>query len=281
MDWVERMNAVIGRIEETLTETVRMEELARMVCMSPYHFQTLFACMTDMSIGEYVRRRRMSRAAAELQNGEKVLDVALKYGYQSPTSFNRAFRQVHGIAPSEAQKPGALLKTYPPIRFQITIKGAEEMKYCIKPMDAFDVLVKKREFVYENCFEAVPRFWDEYCGGSVPPAVAGCYGICCDPCDGSGRFTYMIGDNCEPDAPVPEGYEKVTVPAFTWAVFEEEGELPHDLQKLNRRIFTEWLPGNAEYEMAAGWNIEAYFMEATEDAQRRFALWIPVKRKEE
>ena len=193
MNWVERMNAVIDRIEEMLTDDVRMDELARMIGMSPYHFQTVFACMTDLSVSEYVRRRRMSRAAAELQSGEKVLDVALKYGYQSPTSFNRAFRQVHGIAPSEAQKPGALLKTYPPIRFQITIKGAEEMKYSIRSMEAFTVMVKKREFQLEDCFETVPAYWDEYCGTEMPP-VCGCFGICCDPCDGSGAFTYMIGD---------------------------------------------------------------------------------------
>jgi len=278
MNWAERMNAVIGRIEEDLTGDVHIQELAEMVCMSPYHFQTLFACMTDMPLGEYVRRRRMSCAAAELQNGAKVLDTALRYGYQSPTAFNRAFRQVHGIAPSEAQKKGAKLKSYPPLHFQITVKGAEEMNYRIETKEAFTALVKKRLFSLEGCFDAVPKFWEEYC--AAPPAVTGCLGICEDPSDGSGAFAYMIGDKCEPDAPIPEGYERVTIPAFTWAVFEAEGQLPEDLQKLNRRIFTEWLPGNAEYSMAAGWNIEAYDMEPSDGGASRFALWIPVKRKE-
>ena len=282
MDWIARMNDALDRIEENLTDEVDTCALARLVCLSPYHFQTLFVCMTDMTLTEYVRRRRMSRAAAELQSGAKVLDVALKYGYQSPTAFNRAFRQVHGVAPSDAHKPGVRLKSYPPIRFQITIKGVEEMKYCIQPMEAFTVIVKKRMFKLEGCFQEVPKFWEEYSqSGRYQPPVMGCYGICYDPSDDSGAFTYMIGDRCQPDAAVPEGYEKVTIPALTWAIFEEEGVIPEALQKLNRRIFTEWLPGNREYQMAAPWSIEAYDMDPGDRGVNRFALWIPVKRKED
>lgn len=281
MDWVSGMNAAMERLEAQLLEEVDITELARMVGLSPFHFQTVFCCMTGVTLGEYVRRRRMSRAAADLQDGMRVIDAALKYGYQSPTAFNRAFRQVHGIAPSDARRRGAALKSYPPLRFQITIRGAEEMNYRIVPMDAFTMLVKKREFDVETGFEKAPAFWDEY-RADGEPAVRGLYGVCRDPEDGAGTFTYMIGDRCEPDAPIPDGYEKITVPAFTWAVFEDRGQLPEALQRLNRRIFAEWLPGNGEYELAAGWNIEEYnavdMQNGVWDESYRFALWAPVRR---
>lgn len=280
MDWVACMNAAMERLEERLLEPLDVMELARMVGLGPFHFQTVFGCMTGVTLNEYVRRRKMSRAAADLQDGMRVIDAALKYGYQSPTAFNRAFRQVHGIAPSDARRAGAALKSYPPLRFQITIQGAEEMKYRIVPMEAFSMLVKSRVFDMGEGAEKAPAFWDEYCSGGEP-AVRGLYGVCRDPLDGT-KFTYMIGDRCEPDASVPEGYEKVTIPAFTWAVFEDRGKLPQALQKLNRRVFAEWLPTNGEYEMADGWNIEAYNAEdmqnGVSDDSYRFALWIPVKR---
>lgn len=282
MDWAERMNEALRFLEDHLEDEVDARALGRMVGLSPYYFHTVFACMTDMSMAEYVRRRRMSRAAAELQSGAKVLDVAIKYGYQSPTAFNRAFRQVHGMAPSDARKPGAYLKAFPPLRFQITIKGVEEMKYTIQPMEAFTVMVQKRRFQNDTCFAEIPKFWEEYHqNGKIQPPVIGCYGICHDVFDPDGNFDYMIGDLCQPDEPVVPGYEKVTVPALTWAIFEAEGPLPQALQRLNRRIFTEWLPGNSEYRMAAPWNIEAYLMKDTPEGNSRFALWIPVKRKDE
>ena len=252
-----------------------------MTGLSPYQFHSVFVCMTDMTVAEYARRRRMSRAAAELQNGARVLDVALKYGYQSPTAFNRAFRQVHGFAPSEAQRPGARLKSYPPIRFQITVKGVEEMKYHIKPMEAFTVIGKAREFDMENSFAEIPRFWDAYYAQNPCPPVRGCLGVCRESLDGSGRFTYIIADPCEPDAPVPEGYERFAIPAFTWAVFEGQGAMPDALQSLNRRILTEWLPANGEFDLAGGWNVESYSVGDMQSEAYRFELWIPVKRKEE
>ncbi len=279
MDWIERMNGTLDEIEKRLTGTVDTAELARLACLSPFYFQRVFACMTDTTVGEYVRRRRMSLAAAELQAGGRVLDVALKYGYESPTAFSRAFRQVHGIAPSEARRNGARLKNYPPIRFQITIKGAVEMNYRIVPMEAFTVLGKERVFQMDTAFEEIPRFWDEYYQKGYYKTVCGQYGICVDGLDGSKEFRYLIGDNCEPEAPVPEGFQKRVIPAFDWAVFEDHGALPGALQKLNRRIYTEWLPNIGEYEIAAGYNVERYTEGDMTSDGYRFEIWLPVKKK--
>ena len=279
MDWVSRMNEALDEMERQLTGEADLLALSRLLRVSPFQFQHIFSLMAGVPVGEYMRRRRMSRAAAELQGGAKVLDVALKYGYESPTAFNRAFRQVHGIAPSMARKPGAVVKNHPPIRFQITIKGAVEMNYRIETLESFTVLGKARTFSMEDCFDKIPKYWNEYYAPGQNPPVAGCLGICIDPCNGK-DFTYIIGDNCEPDAPVPEGYQKSTIPAFTWAMFEDRGKMPGALQQLNRRIYTEWAPGNAEYELAGGYNIEMYTMGDMSSDDYRFELWVPVRAKQ-
>ena len=142
MEWVECLNRTITYMEEHLTEEIDYEALARLACCSSYHYQRMFAYMAGVSLGEYIRRRRMSRAAEDLQAGEKVLDTALRYGYQSPTAFNRAFQAVHGVPPSAVREPGVSVKSFPPLRFTVMIKGAEEMEYRIEKREAFRVVAR-------------------------------------------------------------------------------------------------------------------------------------------
>lgn len=137
MDWITRLNNTILHIEEHLTGEIDYAALSQLACCSSFHYQRMFAYMADIPLSEYIRRRRMTLAAADLQSGEKIIDVALKYGYASPTAFNRAFQGVHGVAPSLAKDSGVPLKSFSPIRFKITIKGAEGMEYRIE---------KKRHF---------------------------------------------------------------------------------------------------------------------------------------
>ena len=120
MDWVKQLNIAIRYIEDHLTGTIEYDELAKMLCCSTYQFQRMFAFMNNVPLSEYIRRRKLSLAVADIQKGERVIDVALKYGYSSPTAFSRAFQCLHGITPSEARKKGTLLKTYPPISFKLT-----------------------------------------------------------------------------------------------------------------------------------------------------------------
>ena len=141
MEWIERLNSAIYYMEEHIREELDMEEVARIACCSTYHFQRMFAYMADVPLSEYVRRRRMSLAAVDLQSGDcKVIDASLKYGYDSPTAFNRAFKNVHGIAPSQAKEDGIVLKAFPPISFRITIKGDSEMNFRIEKKDAFHIV---------------------------------------------------------------------------------------------------------------------------------------------
>ena len=127
MEWVKQLNSAMEYLEGHLEEQVDYEQLGRIACCSPYHFQRMFGYLAGVSLSEYVRRRRMSLAAVCLQNGEKIIDVAGRFGYNSPTAFNRAFQSVHGIAPSAVKSSGVTVRSYPPISFKITIKGADEM----------------------------------------------------------------------------------------------------------------------------------------------------------
>ena len=141
MEWIERLNDAISYIEEHLTEEIDYEQLGRIACCSSYHFQRMFTYMAGVPLSEYIRRRKMSLAAVDLQsNHMKIIDTAEKYGYQSPTAFNRAFQSVHGIAPSAVKSGGVAVKSFPPVSFKITVKGVEEMNYRIETKDAFRIV---------------------------------------------------------------------------------------------------------------------------------------------
>ena len=140
MEWVERLNQSMGYIEEHLTDEIDYEQLGRIACCSAYHFQRMFTYMAGVTLAEYIRRRKMSLAAVDLQGGNaKIIDVAEKYGYHSPTAFNRAFQSIHGIAPSAVRKEGVSVKTFPPVSFKISVKGAVEMDYRIETKEAFRI----------------------------------------------------------------------------------------------------------------------------------------------
>ncbi len=169
MEWVDGLNRTIRYMEEHLTEEIRCGELAKIACCSAYHYQRMFAYLAGLPLSEYIRRRRMSLAAVDLLAGEKVVDVALKYGYQSPTAFNRAFQAFHGIAPSAARDAGAPVKSFSPLHFTITVKGAEEMEYRVEKREAFRIVGVSHPLdrELEKNFEAVPRMWGQTAPSSV------------------------------------------------------------------------------------------------------------------
>lgn len=169
MDWITGLNKTMDYIEAHLSGEIDYEQLARLACCSSYHYQRMFAYMAGVSLGEYIRRRRMSVAAADLQGGEKVLEVALKYGYQSPTAFNRAFQSVHGLPPSALRETGASVKAFPPLHFTITIKGVEQMEYRIEKREPFRVVgvsiaIDKD---MEKNFDKIPPFWGQAAADGV------------------------------------------------------------------------------------------------------------------
>lgn len=229
MDWVKQLNIAIRYIEDHLTGTIEYDELAKMLCCSTYQFQRMFAFMNNVPLSEYIRRRKLSLAVADIQKGERVIDVALKYGYSSPTAFSRAFQCLHGITPSEARKKGTLLKTYPPISFKLTITGTEELTYRIEERSAFEVagvsmLLDKS---LEKNFCTVPQFWDNAVqDGTLAKLNSLDKGEVCDllgisVCGDYETWKYYIAVATSETAKFE--FEKLIIPASKWAIFSGKG----------------------------------------------------------
>jgi AraC family transcriptional regulator len=140
MDWLERMNSAMEYIEANLDGDISYDRIAQIACCSTYHFQRMFPFITGVTLSEYIRRRRLTLAAFELQTtNTKVIDVAVKYGYDSPEAFARAFKNLHGIMPVSARDKGVSLKAYPRMSFHISIKGDVEMNYRIEQRGPFEM----------------------------------------------------------------------------------------------------------------------------------------------
>jgi AraC family transcriptional regulator len=285
MEWLERLNQSINYLEENLNGTISYEHAAQIACCSTFHFQRMFSYIAGIPLSEYIRRRRMTAAAFDLQTtGEKIIDLALKYGYDSPTSFNRAFQSVHGVSPSAARLEGISLKAYPRISFSISIKGDVEMNYKIENKNAFRVVgVKKHmDMALEESFREVPLFWQETVAeGRIPQILEllnqppfGLLGV--STCMNGKDFDYYIA--VATDIPTPEGLVEYEIPAATWAVFECIGPMPQAIQELQKRIVTEWLPTSG-YEYADAPDIELYTEGDQQSSEYRSEVWLPVVKK--
>ncbi len=283
MDWIDRLNASVNYLEEHLTEDIDYGKAAQTACCSVYHYQRIFAYLAGIPLSEYLRRRRMSLAAVDLMNGEKVVDTALKYGYASPTAFNRAFQRVHGVTPSAVQHGTAPVKAYPPLSFKITVQGVTEMEYRIEKRDAFRVVGVSEELSaeMEQNFERVPQFWGRATMDGTLPALAalmdsnpkGMLGICSSGDGEDWRYSIAVASTQEP----PQGMEAWEIPAFTWAVFPGQGPCPQSIQELMQRIVREWLPASG-YAYADGPDVEAYL--EPDMSNPKFEVWIPVEKQE-
>lgn len=285
MEWIERLNKAINYIEEHITEEINYDELAQIACCSTYHFQRMFAYMAGVPLSEYIRRRRMSLAAVDLQSGgDKIIDVGLKYGYSSPTAFNRAFQKVHGITPSAAKKGGISIKSYPPISFKITVKGVEEMNYRIEERAAFRIVGISHPLhkEIEKNFSTVPQMWQEAAmNGTVEKLAAlmngqpmGVLGVSVCNDEEEWRYYIAVASSAEIGQ---SSFEEYIIPAGTWAIFSGTGT-GASIQELEQRIVTEWLPTSG-YEYANAPDIEVYINPDPSNAQ--YEVWIPVNKKAE
>jgi AraC family transcriptional regulator len=226
------------------------------------------------------------------------LDVALRYGYESPTAFNRAFQSVHGVTPSAAQKTNTRLKAFPRIGFQVSIKGEVEMEYRIVKKDAFRMVGVReplmiaplpeksdigKDFNYdqvEESFKRVPIFWQEMTqNGKIAEICTmidneplGLLGVsdCSDV--GGSNFYYIAAAT---DKPAPNGMCEFTVPTSTYAVFSGSG-LPSSIQDLQKRIYAEWMPTSG-YEWANAPDIEVYLND--DPVNMKYEVWLPVTKK--
>ncbi len=281
MEWIERLNNTINYIEEHLTKEIEYDELGKIACCSAYHFQRMFTYMAGMPLSEYIRKRKMSLAAVDLQDEKtKIIDVALKYGYNSPTAFNRAFQTVHGIAPSLVKSEGVSLKSFPPLVFKISIKGVEEMNYRIESKEAFRIIGISQPIYkdIEKNFEIVPQMWQnaamdgtiQKLAGFMDTMPKGLLGV--SSCNDEAEWKYFIA---VASSRTDNEFEEYKVPASTWAIFSGTGT-NQSIQELEQRIVTEWLPTSG-YEYANAPDIEVYLNPDPQNAQ--YEVWIPVNKK--
>ena len=285
MSWMELVGSAIQYIEDHITEELTAREIAEHIHVSPFYFQKGFAMLCGFTLGEYIRNRRLALAGNELAAGkEKVIDVALKYGYDSPDSFTRAFTRFHGVTPKQARREAVILKSFAPLKIHFSLKGGYLMDYKIEKKEAFTVIGNSKTFSYEGAKDQVPRFWNEHFASGLGNVVCGTYGICFDEEMGENFFEYLIADPCGPEREIPDGFVRKTIPSFTWAVFPCRGPMPGALQDVNNTIYTEWMPAIGKYKFAAGYCVEFYdnpanYPKGTQDENYYCEIWIPVEPK--
>ena len=283
MDWVNRLNDSLKYIEDNLEQKISFDYAAKLACCSTYHYQRMFSFMSDISLSEYIRNRRLTLAAIDLQKGDsKVIEVSLKYGYSSPTAFTRAFVSLHEITPSQAKESGAKLKLYPPISFNISIKGGVVMDYRIEDKKGFRLVGKKEtvSLIDGYNFKRIPSMWDEVIkngdcqkilslSNAYPPGLMGACANCID-----NELDYYIASSS--DKELPEGMNELIVPPSTWAVFECRGMA--SIQPIWKKIYTDWFPTSG-YEHSGGAEIEWYSDGDTSDKDYLTEIWIPIIKK--
>ncbi|MCQ4924324.1 AraC family transcriptional regulator [Tissierella carlieri] len=285
MEWLNNLSNAIEYIENNLDKEISYEEAARIACCSTYYFQRMFSYVAGIPLSNYIRRRRMTQAAFELQRTDKkVIDIALKYGYTSPTSFNRAFQNVHGIAPAAARNMGITLNAYPPIKFSVKVTGGSAMSYYIAEKESMRIVGIRTPLVedMEENQKSVPVFWNNTLQGQQFSAICqlsnqepqGILGVSIyqSPKD---IFYYIAAAT---DKSIPTGMYGYEIPAATWVVFENDGRFKENVQSVFQRFYIEWLPFSG-YEYAGLPDIEVYPIYEKKTLNGHSEVWIAVKKK--
>ena len=286
MKELQRMLDSIKYIENNLEHDLCIDDIALIACMSKFHFQRMFSMLTGYAVSEYIRNRRITLAVQELMNPTtKVIDVAFKYGYESPESFTKAFRKIHNISPSEVKKYHQPLKAYPRISFQIQLKGDVEMDYKIVEKDAFTVVGKS---ISTSTLDGannrnIASFWDESNSNGFVLELAkncgslGVLGICLDYDKQQENITYLIGAE-KNNEQILQDWKEVIIPAANWAIFPVYGAMPHAMPKVWERIFSEWFPSTG-YEHSGGPEMEVYLSDKDPSSEDYYSeIWIPIKK---
>ena len=278
-EWAQGIQDAIQYIEDNITEPLDITDIAAKAYVSAFHFQRIFGVLCGMTVGEYIRSRRLSLAAQELSCSDiRVIDAALKYGYDSPDSFTRAFTKFHGIPPSAAKEKGAALKSFAPLRIKLTLEGGSMMEYRIVEKSQFTVMGISRKFNTETSYQEIPKFWEEHFSTDGGEKVKGMYGVCIDSKDNGSNgmeFDYLIADNYIPCQEIPEGCVTRVIPAGTWAIFPCSVKT---LQDVNTKIWNEWLPNCKDYKLAGNYNIEMYTEMCDDPAKQYSEIWVPVEK---
>jgi AraC family transcriptional regulator len=282
MALVESLQKAIDFIEEHLLDNITIEDIAKQANVSPFHFQRTFMILTDISVGEYLRRRRLTLAAQELSStNSKIIDLAYKYGYDTPESFSKAFRKQHGVTPSDARKGNGRLQSYNRLMIQVNLKGAEPMKYKIIERDAFQVIGIKEKFscATKETDAVIPKLWSKANNDGTIDSLAqlnngqikGLLGITDNDREVENVMDYWIATAYNGD--VPDGFSSLEIPASKWVVFEVQGPIPEAIVSTWKQIFSEWFPSH-RYEHAEIASLEVYIGAYPNPSCE---IWVPIK----
>ena len=291
MDWIQGIQRTIDYVEAHITEDIDFDDVAGQAYSSPFHFQRVFGILCGLSLGDYIRMRRLSLAGEELSRGNaRVIDVALKYGYDTPESFSRAFTRFHGIAPSEAKR-GGKVRIFTPLSVKLTLTGGNRMDYRIEKRDAFQVVCKRKRVDKPQSGSAtqdITAMWQEFgADGTISrlaahmpknPAMKGLLGICFSSEFDAKQFPYGIGVEYD-GREVNSDLEVITIPASTYAVFTGKGRMPDAYIDTYHRIVTEFFPQSAQYEYAENVEFEVYSSADIGDPNYRYEIWIAVNER--
>ncbi|MEK4848668.1 AraC family transcriptional regulator [Paenibacillus sp. FSL H7-0756] len=292
METIRLLQQAIDYVEQNLQNAIGVEDIAGAAMTSKYHFQRMFHALTGFTVTEYVRNRRLTLAAEELAGTDgKVIDIALKYGYETPEAFTRAFQRVHGVTPNMAKKKNVKLKSFSRLSFQIQIKGETEMNYRMVEEKGC-LVIGKEVVVHKDAYTEIPAFvekiWNDgthdrinECAGR--PAGSLLFGYYYDFRE-DGTKRYLMGTELPEGQDVPEELDHLTVLDQTYAVFESRDSFSGDTElglailDVWRRIYSEWFPSSG-FEQVEGPCLEKYYWTDDTHEESICEVWIPVVKK--
>ena len=290
MDWITGIQRALDYTEAHLADTVDYGEAARLACSSAFHFQRMFTMLCGFTLGDYIRMRRLSLAAEDLmRTDDKVIDIAYRYGYDTPESFSRAFTRFHGVTPTQVRR-GGNVKSFSRLSVKLILSGGNSMDYRIEKKDAFQLICKKKQVTKpqgDTATADISAFWNEVSADGTMDRICkygkfdtyhGVLGVCfSDEVQDSG-FPYGIGAEYNGVPLTDAGLDIVEIPAYTYAVFTCRGRMPDAFRETYKRICTEFFP-QSNYEYGQGAELEVYPSRNTQDPDYTCEIWVAVREK--
>ena len=290
MDWITGIQRALDYSEAHLTGEVDYEEAAREACSSAFHFQRMFTMLCGFTLGDYIRMRRLALAAEDLmRTDDKVIDIAYRYGYDTPESFSRAFTRFHGVTPTQARHGGSV-KSFSRLSVKLILSGGTTMDYRIEKKDAFKLICKKKQVTKpqgDTATADISAFWnevgtdgtmDKICRYGKFDTYHGVLGVCFSDEMAHSGFPYGIGAEYSGVPMTDKGLDIVEIPTYTYAVFTCRGKMPDAFKETYKRICTEFFP-QSNYEYGQGVELEVYPSADTQNPDYTCEIWIAVKEK--
>ncbi|MCR5357094.1 MAG: AraC family transcriptional regulator [Lachnospiraceae bacterium] len=298
MEWMTAIRESIRYIEENIITVSSPAEVAGHVNMSEMYLQRGFQVVTGLTLGEYIRNRRLYLAALDLVGTDlKVIDIALKYGYETPESFTKAFSRFHDATPTQIRRDEKDVRTFLPMRISMVVEGGNNVDVHVEEQDGFELVGKVRDMTFEEHLEKIPQYWEDFekkyfkmlRAESPAPGLSEYERFLYDNRVGSfdgyttlgakpGWCRFMIAGVYK-GGKVPEGYEVWSIPKAKWAKFYCEGPLPAAAYNIKKYIWFEWLPGNMDYELNGDYYVSKYMLKDLSSIDYKCEIWLPVKER--